>query len=79
MSKGKNWDALSKVGHNAALTENKTDDKPVATTKPKHLKVVPTSYFDKHKDLKDTGKTSLDFSAYIIEAIREKLERDSAM
>lgn len=79
MSKGKDWDALGKVGQNAALTENKTGDKPVATTKAKHLKAVPTSYFDKHKEVKDAGKTSLDFSAYIIEAIREKLERDGAM
>ncbi|EGR2700622.1 TPA: hypothetical protein ACGVAU_004440 [Vibrio vulnificus] len=79
MSKGKNWDALGKVGQNAALTENKTDDKPVATTKAKHLKAVPTTYFEKHQELKDGGKTSLDFTAYIIEAIREKLERDGAL
>lgn len=79
MSKAKNWDALGKVGKSAALTENKTEDKPAATTKAKHLKAVPTTYFEKHQELKAGGKTSLDFTAYIIEAIREKLERDGAL
>ncbi|HHH7531371.1 TPA: molecular chaperone GroEL, partial [Escherichia coli] len=32
-----------------------------------------------HAELKATSKTSLDFSSYIIEAIREKLERDGAI
>ncbi|HGD8512292.1 TPA: molecular chaperone GroEL, partial [Escherichia coli] len=30
-------------------------------------------------ELKATSKTSLDFSSYIIEAIRAKLERDGAI
>lgn len=71
----KNWDALSKVGKNAALTEN-TNNKSIST-KPKHLKAVPINYFETHKALKNEHKTSLDFSAYIIEAIREKLDRDT--
>ncbi|ECV7329428.1 molecular chaperone GroEL, partial [Escherichia coli] len=37
------------------------------------------SYFEAHAELKATSKTSLDFSSYIIEAIREKLERDGAI
>lgn len=76
----KDWDKLGKVGNNAALTENKANhiERDVPTTKAKHLKAVPTSYFDKHAALKKEGKTSLDFTAYIIEAVREKLERDGA-
>ena len=70
----KNWEALSKVGKNAALTENTNNNS--ASTKSKHLKAVPIHYFDMHKSLKNENKTSLDFSAYIIEAIREKLDRD---
>ncbi|MGT3951398.1 molecular chaperone GroEL, partial [Escherichia coli] len=35
--------------------------------------------FEAHAELKATSKTSLDFSSYIIEAIREKLERDGAI
>ena len=50
-----------------------------ARTKAKNLKAIPLSYFDAHAELKATSKTSLDFSSYIIEAIREKLERDGAI
>ncbi|NWC63975.1 molecular chaperone GroEL [Cedecea sp. P7760] len=50
-----------------------------AKTKAKNLKAIPISYFDAHADLKATSRTSLDFSSYIIEAIREKLERDGAL
>lgn len=50
-----------------------------ARTKAKNLKAIPVSYFDAHAELKATSKTSLDFSSYIIEAIREKLERDGAL
>ena len=79
MAKGKSWDALSKVGEGAALTETKGSqsiDTPIET-KAKHLKNIPMSYFNDYKKLKATGKSSLDFSAYIIEALREKLERDN--
>ncbi len=48
-------------------------------TKAKNLKAIPVSYFEAHSDLKSSSKTSLDFSSYIIEAIREKLERDGAI
>ncbi|EOW7187862.1 molecular chaperone GroEL, partial [Cronobacter sakazakii] len=61
---------------------NEDADKPIqaaerpepARTKAKNLKAIPLSYFEAHADLKATSKTSLDFSSYIIEAIREKLE-----
>jgi hypothetical protein len=48
-------------------------------TKAKNLKAIPLSYFEAHAELKSSSKTSLDFSSYIIEAIREKLERDGAI
>ncbi|HBV9421523.1 TPA: molecular chaperone GroEL [Klebsiella pneumoniae] len=48
-------------------------------TKAKNLKAIPLSYFEAHAELKFSSKTSLDFSSYIIEAIREKLERDGAI
>ena len=48
-------------------------------TKAKNLKAIPLSYFTAHAELKLSSKTSLDFSSYIIEAIREKLERDGAI
>ncbi|PSW53052.1 hypothetical protein [Photobacterium leiognathi] len=77
MKATKDWDKLGAVGSNAALTENKNAVKPTApTVKPKHLRAVPVAYFDRHDALKETGQTSLDFTSYIIEAIREKLDRD---
>ncbi|MCG6268279.1 hypothetical protein [Vibrio furnissii] len=75
MNKPKAWDRLSTVGKDAPLKEAGKQ----STTKAKSLRAVPTTYFEKHEELRKDGKTSLDFSAYIIEAIREKLERDSAL
>lgn len=70
----KDWDALSGIGGGAALKEKSSTG--VIEKKPKYLKDLPLSYFDDHKELKASGKTSLNFSAYIYEAVREKLERD---
>lgn len=78
MAKGLDWDKLGKVGEKATLKETPTAQEP-AKTKSKSLRAVPASFFDKHAELKAAGKTSLDFSAYIIEALREKLERDGAL
>lgn len=54
-------------------------ESPKTRTKAKNLKAIPLSYFEAHAELKLSSKTSLDFSSYIIEAIREKLERDGAI
>lgn len=70
----KNWDALGGVGSGAALKESTL--KVTTGKKPKYLKDLPLSYFEDHKELKESGRTSLNFSAYIYEAVREKLERD---
>lgn len=48
-------------------------------TKAKNLRAIPVSYFDAHAQLKNSNKTSLDFSSYILEALREKLEKDGAI
>lgn len=45
----------------------------------KNLRAVPETYFEAHAQLKALNKTSLDFSAYILEALREKLENDGAL
>lgn len=76
MSGSSDWEKLSKVGNDAALKES---GNPGNATKPKSLRAVPVAYFNKHAELKKEGKTSLDFSPYIIEALREKLERDGAL
>lgn len=45
----------------------------------KKLNNVPTSYFEIHKNLKASGLTTLNFEAYIMEAIREKFQKDNAI
>ncbi|EES0776392.1 molecular chaperone GroEL [Escherichia coli] len=70
----------SAVTATAPSQPNEGAGRPVAArTKAKNLKAIPLSYFEAHAELKATSKTSLDFSSYIIEAIREKLERDGAI
>lgn len=61
--------------------QSQTEDKQEALkkTKSKSLASVPIHYFDLHKELKDTNKTNLDFSNYILEALREKLARDGVL
>ncbi|EJX7572442.1 hypothetical protein OEK23_003573 [Vibrio cholerae] len=71
----KDWDALGKVGNEAPLKEADT----LKNTKAKHLKHVPIQYFNKHAELNASGKTSLNFTDYIVEALREKLEREGAL
>lgn len=66
------WKQLEQVGKGAALKEVNAS----TGSRAKNLKAMPESYFRAHKEVKEDGKTSLDFSAYIIEAVREKLERD---
>lgn len=70
--KGNKWDALSKVEGTSPVKEREK-----ATTKAKHIKNMPISFFEDHAKLKNEGKTCLDFSSYILEAVREKLKRDN--
>lgn len=67
-------------GSSAALIEHEASVPEVATTGPKvkqkRIPNLPCSYEDRYKALKDKGGTSLMFTAYILEALREKLERD---
>lgn len=76
MSKTTDWDAMEAAGNNAALSEN--DDQEV-TLRTKTIKTIPSNYFDAHTTLKKSGKTGLLLTAYMIEALREKLERDGAL
>lgn len=75
MNNKTDWEKLGQVGKNASLKENVANE---SETRAKHLKAVPAAYFDDHKELKKAGKTSLDFTSYILEALREKLETDKA-
>lgn len=74
--------ALEEVGTDAKLqvSENSSgaEVKPRAA-RTKTLKSVPESYFEAHAKLRATNRTYLDFSNYIMEALREKLEKDGAL
>lgn len=60
-----------------ASSEIKTSHKNKSRSK--NLRAVPETYFEAHASLKAANKTSLDFSSYILEAIRAKLESDGAL
>lgn len=67
---------LTSLGEGAALKEVVnigTPPKKVAT-KPKEIRNMPAEFFKRHADLKANGKTSLLFTAFIIEAVRKALE-----
>lgn len=65
---------LSGVGSSARLIEKGAT--PAAATKSKLLTGLPVAFEERHKALKAVGVTSLLLNPYIIEALREKLERD---
>lgn len=72
------YDVASALGEDAPLQVTKTQSE-VRQVKTKTLKAIPLAYFDAHQKLRSENKTGLDFSNYIIEAIREKLEKDGAI
>lgn len=77
MKKKNFFDKLEQTETSAALKEQPKEDKAiVALTKPKHLNAMPVVFFNAHQKGRNEGVTSLDFSQYIYEAVREKLQKD---
>lgn len=66
------FEAAQGVGKGAPL-KTATADRSVAV-RSKLLRTIPADFFDRHEALRGAGVTTLDFSAFIVEAIREKLE-----
>lgn len=66
---------LMGVGSSARLIEQ-DDSQGTPQTKQKRIPNLPCSFEDRYKAIKTKGGTSLMFTAYILEALREKLERD---
>ncbi|WP_240207731.1 hypothetical protein [Vibrio sp. CyArs1] len=80
VDKAKLLATISKSESSAALRQpNEESLDGIQGTKSKLLRTVPAKYFEAHKRAKAKGVTSLDFSGYIYEAIREKLVRDGAL
>ncbi|CSS24699.1 chaperonin [Escherichia coli] len=72
------FDAALNIGNEAPL-QVKNETPKQRTVRTKTLKAIPTRYFDAHLKLRETNKTNLDFSNYIMEALREKLEKDGGL
>lgn len=70
---------LYEIGKDAHLTSNKPSLNTVKEVKAKHLKAVPVCYFDAYAKLIKENRTSLDFTSYILEALREKLGKDGVL
>ena len=71
------FNKLEAAGKGAALSEKTQIE--ITGARSKTLKNIPVRFFKAHEKLKLDGKTGLLFTAYILEALREKLERDNAL
>lgn len=71
------FNKLEAASKGAALSE-KSQNK-ITGVRSKTLKNIPSRFFEAHDKLKQDGKTGLLFTGYILEALREKLERDNAL
>ena len=66
---------LESLGGGAALKESiEKPDVSKPAVKHKVIKTMPAEFFERHKALKASGKTSLLFTPFIIEAVRKALE-----
>ncbi len=69
---------IGKIGATSKVVERSAEKKNIREgTKAKHLPKVPVAYFDAYETLKANAGTSVTFTGYILEALREKLKRDT--
>lgn len=67
------FDAARTAGKSAPLQTAEEGKALTGATRRKNLN-LPVEFFDRFDKMKANGKTTLDFSAFIMEAIREKFE-----
>lgn len=66
---------LTSLGRGAALKESTGEKEDINQgVKQKNIKTMPAEFFERHKTLKANGKTSLNLTYFIIEAVRKALE-----
>ncbi|GEK08905.1 hypothetical protein [Pseudoalteromonas peptidolytica] len=70
----KSWEKLDALDDGAQVQEAKTQVS--SSTKSKLINKLPTALEERYEALKAQGKTTLNFSHYIVEALREKLDRE---
>lgn len=71
--------AAQGVGNGAPLKTakakaNETINRNYIAVRAKSIRNMPVDFFERHEALLRAGATTLDFSAFIVEAVREKLE-----
>ena len=70
------FDKLNNVGNGATLSEKSSGQNTKPATKPKHINNLPVKAEERFNALKATGKVSGNLSAYMVQALIEKLEKD---
>ncbi|EGI72883.1 hypothetical protein PH505_bb00310 [Pseudoalteromonas distincta] len=70
------FDKLNNVGKGAALSEQASEPSTKPATKPKHINNLPVKAEQRFNALKAAGKVSGNLSAYMVQALLEKLEQD---
>jgi len=70
------FDKINNVGKGAALSEKTSDINTKPATKPKHINNLPIKAEERFNALKAAGKVSGNLSAYMVQALIEKLEKD---
>jgi len=70
------FDKLNNVGKGAALSEQTSELNTKPATKPKHINNLPVKAEQRFNALKAAGKVSGNLSAYMVQALFEKLEQD---
>ena len=75
------FEAAQGVGNGAPLKKAKgkaseTLARNNIAVRAKSIRNMLVDFFDRHEALRRAGATTLDFSAFIVEAVREKLEQN---
>tara|TARA_Y100000780_G_scaffold186390_1_gene172927 strand:- start:27126 stop:27356 length:231 start_codon:yes stop_codon:yes gene_type:complete len=70
------FDKINNVGNAATLSEKNTEQHAKPATKPKHINNLPVKAEERFNSLKAAGKVSGNLSAYMVQALLEKLEKD---
>lgn len=70
------FDKINNVGKGAALSEKTSEINTKPATKPKHINNLPIKAEERFNALKAAGKVSGNLSAYMVQALIEKLEKD---
>lgn len=72
------FDKINNVGKGAALSEKTTEPSGKPVTKSKNINTLPIKAEQRFLALKAAGKVSGNLSAYMVQALLEKLAKDES-